>query len=420
MESRTDVEQAPTEPEAGITGQEAPAVVSEEQTAPAEPEVQTAVEYTVTIDRRSDSIPDSLKEIAETVALEFAKKLKRNIELKNYTGASFSRLNEEPGVLKIKFFTTVKQTDRTEIDDIYEFETTGSQDSAYTPSGELLTVYDQNGTAVAEFSEGTINVLFALPYGDHCKELFSRILDDFCDYCGANGSKRAKKFPMLMKKRLSNVQHVRFNKMFTSRLEDSLEEVDGLIKGAEENLRRYQEKIIDGQREWDDLNHRKMGITYALKTISKKKILKEYENLRALSVTGEIEVGEYGVISIPVGQIDIYYEGQTYDIGDFVVEIHTSGEYGGVKCFNKTRTKRLGDNSYFHPHIKSSGHVCLGNISGNVAKLISLMEYGPVVLIMIDFLHTVNPKGWYKSIDNWPIKEAASEQSDSTNPRSTQ
>ena len=55
---------------------------------------------------------------------------------------------------------------------------------------------------------------------------------------------------------------------------------------------------------------------------------------------------------------------------------------------------------YDHPHVWNA-KPCLGNIGQSVLKLVSKFQWVAAMQLLLEYLKSVNPKGWYAPIDHW-------------------
>lgn len=85
-----------------------------------------------------------------------------------------------------------------------------------------------------------------------------------------------------------------------------------------------------------------------------------------------------------------------YQIGEFDIYVYLNGQ---IKLVNTTNPM----GNYDHPHV-SNNIPCLGNLAQAIPKMIAEGDYIEVILVMYDYLKTINRTGWYGSgnIYRWP------------------
>ena len=141
--------------------------------------------------------------------------------------------------------------------------------------------------------------------------------------------------------------------------------------------------------------------------------LTKFNSLESLSMSEELRREKFGQefdkfcemphiewLEISDGRIRLYtdtvqidYEGVRYKVGDFEIVIYVDGD---LKVNNLTH--RVGQCD--HPHIME-GKPCLGNLSESIAKLTASYQFDIVAQMMVEFLYSINPEGWFKSIRDW-------------------
>ena len=124
--------------------------------------------------------------------------------------------------------------------------------------------------------------------------------------------------------------------------------------------------------------------------------LTEYETLLATDHVKEVSVVDK-TIHIFTDDIKIEYNGNTFNMGRFKIDIFTDGSDSGVKIFNLTKPQ----NGFQHPHIQKNGTCCLGNISDGVVKLLADYQYVILAQLLISYLQTYNSESAYVRLSNW-------------------
>lgn len=97
------------------------------------------------------------------------------------------------------------------------------------------------------------------------------------------------------------------------------------------------------------------------------------------------------------GPITITHRSHSYDLGRFQVTIDLFSDRLTILNQNADRIR----NGYHHPHVDSTGHPCLGNISLSLAKLLTLKQYAPALVLIRRFLESYNPDNPYIAIERW-------------------
>lgn len=380
-----------------------------------------ARKYTVkTLNSLSDRI-DGYYDFSESVK-GYATAIKKNILFRCFNNQGFYEDNEqEDGRLVIYFSATPlpdekwKKSDSSIITKVFETEL-GRRTGIFEPSDDkkYFNMYDYDGSkVVAQFSENSIYILFNLLRSDERDtrfSLFKIIFDKYLEYRKAVRLNKLDKFIEENEKQRQLIFRRNFSKFYLGEIGSALESAKKEGNKSEKEIIETRNTLTNQIQKHKFIQAKIAGFTQIIAKLDETVIKKQYDELCKLSINNEIFLNE-GTIIVPIGQIDIEYEGVIYDIGDFDVIINTiqSGNY--ISCINKTRTV----NGDYHPHVTCSGSVCLGTIEEIIPQLITGMEYAAVVRIMIDFLHSYNPNDPYEDVESWPVKVRKEAQYESDN-----
>lgn len=343
----------------------------------------------------------------ESALQRYADSLQMDIDVSVPHGEYKSPRNEE-GRLCIRFYSCppFDDFDRTALDSVYGVELDAGQVDALKPSNTLTTLLDsENAFPVAEFDPYNIYVLFDLTHGRHGGQLITYIMEDYMHYRRCLVSGRMEDFDAMILNRVVTSSRKHFGELLTDGIEEQISSVKSSIDEIEEAVRDLQRKIVRKGRERLELLRKLESLEIMTKKVDKGLIEEKFEALRRQAIGGEIVVTK-NTIEIPAGQIDIEYEGEVYDIGEFTIVIYPNGDHGGVKCINHTRSV----SNCNHPHVEEDGDVCLGNLASSIPDLIGNMDYEVVAIFMIQFLKTCNPDGWYEEVTSWPKKGETEEE----------
>lgn len=118
----------------------------------------------------------------------------------------------------------------------------------------------------------------------------------------------------------------------------------------------------------------------------------EFDRLVQLPGVRDVRVGEEG-IEVFTEPITIDFEGRRHWVGRFRMDLYFDRD---PRIWNLTHRYE----SYDHPHI-DEGRPCLGNIQEWVGQLITGGQFAAASQVLLEFLRTVDPAGWRKSIKFW-------------------
>jgi hypothetical protein len=287
------------------------------------------------------------------------------------------------------------------------------RDSGPKPSETGIVVYDEEtGWAVGELIGDNLYIHHDLCHSGTKEEfqIFSRLLQEIALVYQLTPEQieERKKAQFEKKKLRSRQEYIR----------ECAKRLEKIRQGSVEKLERGKEEIHNLQRKLTQKILEMKGLERKLDQVSKareaeeKEWSKEYDSILAVDGVKEIFVRN-GIIRVIVEHVYIThenYEGKFLDIGEMEIKIFTDGSNGGVAFENLTRRGKGSMKGYniIHPHVRSSGEACWGNISENVAELIGMLEYSALIQLCIEFLHTVeaNEQGaGGDAFDCWPIVE---------------
>ncbi|MFQ5533084.1 MAG: hypothetical protein ACE5EP_04450 [Candidatus Methylomirabilales bacterium] len=174
---------------------------------------------------------------------------------------------------------------------------------------------------------------------------------------------------------------------------DAGEDGDSLhreMTGLEENLKELSRQMVSQTRLLRDCRHRLRTLEKAEQ--SEEALVREFDGLLGIPEVRDVQVLE-DRLCVFTDTVDTVVASKRYRLGRFRVDIRFNGE---VTIKNLTRAYGY----YDHPHIWNA-KPCLGNIGQSVLKLISEFQLVATVHVLLEYLKTVNPKGWYAPIDHW-------------------
>lgn len=338
----------------------------------------------------------------ESVLTRYVRLLKRDIAV-DYPNRNPGEIESVGNALFIHVYACGPTEDwyckRAIIKTAYGINLDSDQEDSLKPTNRLTTVYDETGNAVAEFTANNIFILFNMGYGPHSGELIDKIMEDYCRYSDPTNPNAESNFKKLVMDRCEAASRKNFFKIYKGDLENRVENYKQSLEEQKASILEIQSHLVRAIRRRERTLAEERVAEEILRAFDPSVVESRFAAISKLAVGGSIRVTDY-TIEIPLGQIDIDYEGETYDIGEFDLIINIDGDNGGVECINKTRVVE----SCYHPHVSNDGECCLGNISDSIATLVGKMEFEVVVCLMIQFLKTCYEDGWMADVTQWPIK----------------
>lgn len=193
-------------------------------------------------------------------------------------------------------------------------------------------------------------------------------------------------------------------KQSVKRFERTLSNTRDEIQKAQAEMEKAQQRVVEQIRIRDG-QQRKLEQMEATRPQVMERYASEFDRLAELPHVVKVNM-DGDKITVFTDRMYVEHNGQTYDIGDFRIEIDTQGRNGCVKMFNLTRQVNAYKSGMQAPHVFPEGNPCLGNLSEAIPQYIGEYEYSVVVMLCIQYLQSVNtsdPAGKY--IEKWPVVE---------------
>jgi hypothetical protein len=182
-----------------------------------------------------------------------------------------------------------------------------------------------------------------------------------------------------------------FTAGFTSRLEDKRDE----LRGVEHEVEDAYYRIVDAEQRKPFLVAEIEALERATTSSQAKLIAQQTRALQELKEAGQYEsirCQPDGSVMARTGKIIIDYDSYTFPLGRYQVEIDRRGAL---------KIRNLDDHpntDYPHPHVATDYHPCLGNIAGDLAKLIGKLRVAEALQVIHQFLCSYNPANPYEKI----------------------
>ena len=125
---------------------------------------------------------------------------------------------------------------------------------------------------------------------------------------------------------------------------------------------------------------------------------KEAEALIELQISGQftsITANEDGSFTAITSPITIEHDGWRFPLGRYTIHLEPAG---------KIKIEDLdphGDAEHPHPHVATDGQPCLGNIKGDIPKMLGSMRIAEALQVLHVFLSEYNPDGPYEKISHF-------------------
>lgn len=329
----------------------------------------------------------------ESILSEYAQKLNRQIVVTYHKLGAIAYPHSEPGKLFLYLFSAPGRSSKIKIPRIYDHFLGGHE--AYTPAGNGVLMLDNEGTPVAEITTGSISVLINPPVLTSIlmRSVMRLIFDDYLFFLDDPDGFREKN---------EKFSELHFVSSFQTEIGNLVTKSALAIKDAENKIADHQKAIFELVKKRQEAIRTNSLANTMLQNEDIESIKKKLEAIKLVPGVREVVVTAFWIRVMIEWKVVIAYMGTRYFIGrEFELMIYPDGSSGFVRLLNKTQIVE----SHHHPHISHDGWCCLGNISGPVAQLIAEGKFDLVVMLMIEFLSSINPGGWYKTIEYWPVEE---------------
>lgn len=274
--------------------------------------------------------------------------------------------------------------------------------------GRVRTLTEPDGQTVAELLGTNLYILFDLPGQPPplASLLFRRVLDVALDAVGDglralsfHGAARLRAAREHLRRRTGS-EELRWVEATTapaplSRPVASREEERRLLERERDALRRrlkeYSTRVTAETRRLRDSLRRLRGIEASLAEPTAH--AEQFDILLGIPEVRHVDVRR-GVLRVFTDTLYAACAGKRYRLGRYRIDIRLDGG-----LYIRNLTDRF--ETYDHPHI-DDGRPCLGNIQEWVAQLVNSGQLVAAAQVLIEYLKTVNPQDWRKSIAFWP------------------
>jgi len=112
---------------------------------------------------------------------------------------------------------------------------------------------------------------------------------------------------------------------------------------------------------------------------------------------GKVQLKTDGGIVATTNEIVIRHDGYEFPMGRYSVEISPNGQLL-IRCLNPPQGRKA---DYPHPHVDTNGNPCLGNIHGDIGRMIGKFRIAEALQVLHNFLCTYNPSSPYEKISHF-------------------
>lgn len=335
---------------------------------------------------------DELVPVIQAVYDQFGTVIKSS----NPHGSVKSPIDSGSDVLHVHFYAVPIYTDIIKYETVFGYTMSGGQCDGFVPTNRGESIKDDGGRIIAEIVGNNLYILFDLPHtgGNGVTEIFTKIMKEFYQLKGKTKDE-IDTFLSTIQKAIAKTSRRQFVNSCDELFRINIEQLQSHVEARQDEIDIYNKKLVELIRDKDNSMDKLIPLQTSMKE-REKWANKEFDALMATPKVIDVVVNGK-IIHIFTDRIDVKYNGVVYRIGKFRLDIYTDGSNEGVRAFNLTNSK----GSLGHPHIRSDGHCCLGNISEGVTKLIAEYQYVVLTQLMLNFLQSYSDVNPYGSIKHW-------------------
>lgn len=291
--------------------------------------------------------------------------------------------------------------------------------NALLPTGQGELIEDSFGRTVAEVIDGDIYILFnisaqvsvversgilrrtsqELRYWPHFMTVLESILDQAIPI-----AKRQRGLDSSTETRQE--QSDEDIQIATQRFSSVLQGggVSSRIQSLERDVQVLEARVEQHRGQWM-ATYRQLEVRRSELTALKANIhqpsdygVEEFNRILAMPDITRISVDGSDVIHVFTDTITIDYQGSTYLIGKFDLQIDIPQGHIWLRNVKNASQYREFD----HPHIRD-GYPCWGNTQGDVYQLLAERQIEMLVVLLLEFVRHFYPEGApYTTVENWP------------------
>ncbi len=266
------------------------------------------------------------------------------------------------------------------------------RDSAFKPSGLGKVIMTEEGFPAAELVGNCLYIHHDLPHTGNDSEIniFEMIITEAARLLADSEEEllKNKEQSQERRKQARQKRFVRFCLRYANR------DKDNAVRELAETRKRIEEeqkRLVDLRRAAKSAEER-IAFFSSSSEARRKRFIDIFESLLRIEGVKRVEMAG-SLFKVYTEHIYITPEdgkNETFDIGEFLIEVYLDGKKGGVRFFNQTRVNRTGGYNSHHPHVMLDGTPCLGNLVEMVPQLIAEYEFGILIQSLLLWLRSVN------------------------------
>ena len=340
-----------------------------------------------------DHIHPSAWESVKAVLMRFSSKLDTSFVVSCPHGRNSQPHTGEDSI-HIRFWSIPSNytRNRVSIGTAFGIGLSSAQCDGFAPTGSGIPIDDDDGNVVAEIVGNTIYVLFDLVHEpENVGPVMGEIMRRYTEIATLTPEELEKHFEELSKRQNNMVKRA-YIRACGRRREARLRQFQDSIRAAESTINDFQRRLsVEVQR----LRDHRAELKVLENMDDDTDYGAEFDKLLEVPEVEKVDVTDK--ISVTTKKVVITHEGREFTMGRFRIDFYLRDHIGVLRCHNLDTTFRGGD--YYHPHIRSSGECCFGNMSEGIGQLIGEFQFSIATQMLIQFLHSYNPDDAYVPIE---------------------
>ncbi len=190
----------------------------------------------------------------------------------------------------------------------------------------------------------------------------------------------------------------RFCETFAKGVEKRITEQEDDLKESQRKAEQAYYNILEFERKRPVIQ-KELRFLKKLQQIRKPRLFRrQAQALIELQASGQyssIETDDDGLISATTAPITIEYNNWQFPLGRYEINIDPQGHIS-IEALDEHPNA-----DYPHPHVGTDGHPCLGNIAGDIPKMLGSMRIAEALQVLHEFLCEYNPDSPHERISRF-------------------
>jgi len=190
----------------------------------------------------------------------------------------------------------------------------------------------------------------------------------------------------------------RYHEAFASRVQQRITDIERELRENESEAEQAYYKIVECERK-KPIIREELDFLKKLAEIKEPRLFRvQAHTLVELEASGQftsIVIAGDGKLSATTSPIIIEHDGWRFPMGRYVINLELSGDII-IEALDPHNNAE-----HPHPHVATDGRPCLGNIRGDIPKMLGALRIAEALQTLHAFLCEYNPDGPYEKIGHF-------------------